>query len=49
MTCDKCKDIHHAQLYGFTIKSCECDCHVIYFTSGTATATIPFTYTGTNQ
>ena len=25
--CDKCADIHNAQLEGKTSKPCECDCH----------------------
>mgnify|MGYP001587718803 CR=1 FL=1 len=47
MTCDRCKDVHNAQLCGFTVKSCECSCHYNY-TSATTT-TIPFNYTGTIQ
>ena len=27
MTCDKCENIHAAQLAGVTSNTCECECH----------------------
>ncbi len=32
MSCDRCKDIHTAQLSGMTGKACECSCHGYTFT-----------------
>jgi hypothetical protein len=27
MSCDKCENIHAAQLTGFSSEPCKCDCH----------------------
>ena len=40
MTCDKCEDIHAAQLTGFSSEPCKCECHdsshfIINYTTST--------------
>lgn len=35
MSCDRCEDIHKAQLNGKTNKECECKCHEKYHNNDT--------------
>ena len=44
MSCNRCDDIHVAQLQGLTQKRCECDCHNDYSVTDITGAT---TTTGT--
>ncbi len=42
MSCDRCKDIHKAQIEGKTQKECGCNCHN-HFDTGTSTGATIFT------
>ncbi len=39
MSCERCKDIHKAQIEGKTQKECGCNCHNAFYTGYTGTTT----------
>jgi len=45
MSCDRCKDIHKAQMEGRTQTECKCNCHNHFYT-GTTTSATDLTLTG---
>ncbi len=44
--CDKCEDVHKAQLEGKTNKPCECGCHGTSFFTDTGSTTQTFRFSG---
>jgi len=51
MSCDRCKDIHKAQIEGRTQRACGCSCHDKFYSTGTDTGTsgtLSVTTTGTD-